>query len=125
MNDLEWYENELIRLKRLYKENIKEGIRLQQELKDVEIKVERLNKCLKQGLPVGTELIFKDIDSGQEIKVVIIEPDGERKTFMLLNDTWTNQNLSKWYVFNYKCRYSDTLINEFCDDYEVEFIGLN
>ena len=48
MNDLEWYENEIIRLKRLYKENIKEGIRLQQEIKDVEIKIERLNKGLKQ-----------------------------------------------------------------------------
>ena len=125
MNDLEWYENEIIRLKRLYKENIKEGIRLQQEIKDVEIKIERLNKGLKQELPVGTELIFKDIDSGQEIKVVIIEPDGEKQTFMLLNDTWTNQELNKWYVFNYKCIYSDTLINEFCDDYEVELIGLN
>lgn len=123
MNDLEKYQNALQRKKEEYKENIKSGIEIKHEIDELKLIISRFEKGMQSVLPVGTEITFKDEDE-EIIKTVIVENYKERQTLILLSDYWRNQELSKWYMFGYSCIYSDTLIEEFCKDYDVEVISI-
>ena len=123
MLDLEYYYKLLKRKKEEYKENIKCGIKLQHKIKELEKDISRLDKGLKSTLPVGTKIIFKDEDE-KIIETIIIEKCKERQTLLLISDYWINTELSKWYMFDYSCIYSDTLINEFCEDYDCEVVKI-
>ncbi|WP_252251232.1 hypothetical protein [Clostridium sp. VAP52] len=123
MSDLEYYYKSLERKKEEYKENIKCGVKLQHEIKELEKNISRLDKGLKSILPVGTKITFKDED-GKIIETIIIEDCKERQTLLLIIDCWINAELSKWHMFDYSCIYSDTLINEFCADYSCEVVKI-
>lgn len=123
MSDLEYYYKLLKRKKEEYKENIKCGIKLQHLIKELEKDISRLDKGLKSTLPVGTKIVFKDEDE-KIIETIIIEKCKERQTLLLISDYWINTELSKWYMFDYSCIYSDTLINEFCEDYDCEVVKI-
>jgi hypothetical protein len=123
MSDLEKYQKALDRKKEEYKENIKNGIEIKHEIDQLKQTICRLEKGVKSVLPVGTEITFKDEDE-EIIKTVIVENYKERQTLILLSDYWRNQELSKWYMFDYTCIYSDTLIEEFCNEYNVEIIAI-
>jgi hypothetical protein len=123
MNDLERYQKTLEQKKREYKENIKNGIEIKHEIDELKLTISRIEKGVKSVLPVGTEITFKDEDE-EIIKTVIVENYKERQTLILLTDYWRNQELSKWYMFDYDCIYSDTLIEEFCNEYNAEVIAI-
>ncbi|NFH01346.1 hypothetical protein FC831_13845 [Clostridium botulinum] len=123
MLELEHCYKALERKKEEYKENIKYGVNLKQEIKELEKNISRLNKGLKSILPVGTKITFKDEDK-KIIETIIIEDCKERQTLILISDYWINTELSKWHMFDYSCIYSDTLINEFCENYDCEVVKI-
>jgi len=123
MNDLEKYQKALDRKKEDYKQNIKNGIEIKHEIDELKLIISRFEKGMKSVLPVGTTITFKDEDE-QLIETVIVEGYKERQTLILMSEYWSNQELSKWYMFDYNCMYSDTLIEEFCSEYEVEVVGI-
>lgn len=124
MSDLEIYQKSLKRKEEELKENIREGIEIKNEIAELKQSIDRLEKGLQSVLPIGTKIIFKD-EEGQEIKTVIIEDYKEKQTLILLTDYWSSEELHKWYKFNYNCIYSDTLINEFCNDFNVEVVKID
>lgn len=123
MNDLEECQKALTKKKEEYKENIKDGVKIRHEIDELKLTISRFEKGMQSVLPVGTEITFKDEDE-KIIETVIVENYKERQTLILLSDYWRNQELSKWYIFGYSCIYSDTLIEEFCKDYDVEVISI-
>lgn len=123
MSDLERYKRLLEQKRREYKENIKNGIDIKHEIDELKLTISRRDKGLKSALLVGTKITFKDEDD-EIIETVIVENYKERQTLILLSEYWKNAELSKWYMFGYSCIYSDTLIEEFCKDYNVEVLEI-
>jgi hypothetical protein len=121
--DLERYQKALEKKKAEYKQNTKDGIDIKHGIDELKLTISRLDKGMKSILPVGTKIIFKDEDD-KWVETVIVENYKEKQTLILLSDYWINQELSKWYMFDYNCIYSDTLIEEFCNDYELEVVSI-
>ena len=125
MSDLERYQKTLEQKKREYKENIKRGIEIKHDIDCLKENISRLDKGVKSILSVGSKINFIDKDEDDNIiETVIVENYKERQTLILLSDYWKSQGLSKWYMFDYDCIYSDTLIDEFCKDYKVEVVSI-
>jgi hypothetical protein len=123
MTDLERYQRELKQKKEQYKQNIKDGVSIKHEIDELKLTISRLENGMQSVLPVGTKITFKDEDE-EIIETVIVGNYKERQTLILLSNYWNNQQLSKWYLFGYSCIYSDTLIEEFCKDYDVEVVEI-
>ena len=123
MTDLERYQRELKQKKEQYKQNIKDGISIKHEIDELKLTISRLEKGMQSVLPVGTKITFKD-ENEEIIETVIVENYKERQTLILLSEYWRDAELNKWHMFDYTCIYSDTLIEEFCNDYNVELIGI-
>lgn len=124
MSELERYEKLLAQKKRQYEDNIRDGIEIKHEINELKLTISRLDKGMQSVLPIGTKIVFKDEDD-KIIETVIIEDYKERQTLILLNDYWSSEELHKWYKFNYECMYSDTLIKEFCNDFNVELVSID
>jgi hypothetical protein len=123
MTDLERYQKALDQKKREYKQNIKDGIEIKHEIDELKLTISRIEKGVQSVLPVGTRITFKDEDD-EIIETVIVENYKERQTLILLSEYWRNAELNKWYMFDFNCIYSDTLIEEFCNEYNVEIVDI-
>lgn len=123
MTDLERYQKALDQKKKEYKQNIKDGIEIKHEIDELKVTISRLGKGMQSILPAGTKIKFKDEDE-EIIETVIVENYKERQTLILLSGYWRNAELNKWYMFDFNCIYTDTLIEEFCNEYNVEVLEI-
>lgn len=123
MTDLERYQKALDQKKKEYKQNIKDGIEIKHEIDELKVTISRLGKGMQSILPAGTKIKFKDEDE-EIIETVIVENYKERQTLILLSGYWRNAELNKWYMFDFNCIYTDTLIEEFCKEYNVEVVEI-
>lgn len=123
MTDLERYQKALDQKKKEYKQNIKDSIEIKHEIDELKVTISRLGKGMQSILPAGTKIKFKDEDE-EIIETVIVENYKERQTLILLSGYWRNAELNKWYMFDFNCIYTDTLIEEFCKEYNVEVVEI-
>ena len=76
--------------------------------------------CLKP----GTSIIFKDLD-GRELKSKIVRNSQENYNLLLLTDySDVCPSMDEYYIFNYNCIYSDTLIEMVEEDMNWKLLSI-
>lgn len=96
--------------------------RVSEELKENKKRLSFLQNGGQDCLPVGTKLLFKDEDD-LELTIAVVMNNKENYNALLLTDYSSQFELMKeYFIFEYNCMYTNTLIQSLEEDYDFTFI---
>ena len=121
--------NEIITLENLIRRNESEIKKLEGDLEQTSNRLIKNRKrllFLKNGgedcFEPGTKLLFKDEDD-KELLIVIVWDYKERYNALLLtNYSERFEGMQKYFIFDYNCIYTSTLVECLEKDYDLTFV---
>lgn len=111
-------ESEIDRLKESVAEALLDLNQLKENLRYLECEEKGLRPCLV----AGTRLLFCDEDD-IELEMIVIMDSRENYSLLLMTD-YSNyfDYMGEYFVFSYKERYTDTLVEKICKEYDLRFV---
>lgn len=96
--------------------------RVSKELTENKKRLSFLENGGQDCFPVGTKLLFKDEDNF-ELEIAVVMNYKENYNALLLTDYSNEYELMKeYFIFDYNCRYTNTLVERLEEDYNLTFV---